>query len=332
MQILDNAIINREFKNIYLIFGEEYYLKNLYEKKLVDAIVSEETKMMNFNLLEEKSISVDKIEEISNTLPFMNDYRLLLIKDSKLFIEGKKAETDKLLKYINNIPNTTIIIFVEEKVDKKFKIFKEIKKLGEVCEFNSLSEQDLTKWILNKLSESSKKMSLETCIYLIRNVGGNMEVISNELEKLINFKNEQEITKKDIDEICTKSIESRIFDLVSAIGNKDTNKALTLYKALIFNKTSPFMILSMIARQFRIILQVKYLDKQNKNIMEISNNLGLRDFIVKEALKQSKNFKSFKILLNAINDCVETDNKCKIGLLKDDLAIEMLIVKYCNIN
>ncbi|MDE6182604.1 MAG: DNA polymerase III subunit delta, partial [Eubacteriales bacterium] len=176
----------------------------------------------------------------------------------------------------------------------------------------------------------NKKISMDNIIYLIRNVGGSMDMLYNEINKLINYKKEEQITKQDIDTICTKSIESKVFELIDAIGNKKIEQAVGIYKNLIFNKIAPFMILSMIARQFRIILQVKYLDRQGKNIPSIANELGLRDFVVKQALAQSKYFTN-KVLLEAINECLEIDNKAKTGIIQDELGVEMIIIKYSSI-
>lgn len=330
MQSLDNSIKDKDFNNLYLIFGEEKYLKEEYEKKLTNSIVSESTKMMNFDILEGKATTVFKIKEISDTLPFMNDYRLIIIKNSGLLYEGRKSETEILIDYIKNIPKTTVILFIEEKVDKKLKIFKEIKKIGEVCEFSFLNEKDLADWVLSTINAQDKIMSKDDAIYLIRNVGCSMEVIYNELNKLISYKAENQITRNDIDSICTKSVESKVFQLVDSIGLKKTEQAINIYKNLIFNKTSPFMILSMIYRQFKIILQVKYLQAKSKTIQQISAELGLRDFIVRTALIQSKNFKN-KVLLQAIDDCLELDNQCKTGIIQDQLGVEMLIIKYSSL-
>ncbi len=155
-----------------------------------------------------------------------------------------------------------------------------------------------------------------------------MEILLNEINKLISFKGSStKITINDIDNICTKSIESKIFDLINFMSNKDMDNAIKIYKNLIVNKTSPFVILNMISRQFRIILQTKYLYNKNYSINNIVSELELRDFIVKEAIKQSKNF-SIKILLQAINECLEIDNNIKTGKIIDEIAIELLIIKY----
>ena len=196
---------------------------------------------------------------------------------------------------------------------------------------NMSSENELVNWILNIFKDNNKDISTKEALYMIRNIGFNMEILLNEINKLISFKNTNDkITINDIDTICTKSIESKIFDLINFMANKNMQNAISIYKNLLVNKTSPFIILNMIARQFRIILQVKYLYNKGYNINSISSELGLRDFIVKEAFKQSKNF-SIKVLLQALNECLTTDENIKTGKMLDELAVELLIIKYTSI-
>ncbi len=331
MKVLDTHIKNKTFSNIYLIFGEEEYLKNTYEKKLISSIISEDLKMMNFDIFEGKNTNVSQIIDACDTMPFMSPYRLVVLKNTGLIIEGRKNDSALLEQYISNLPKTTIIIFIEDKIDKKLKLFKTISKIGSVHQMNMSSENELVNWILNVFKDNNKDISTKEALYMIRNIGFNMEILLNEINKLISFKNNNDkITINDIDTICTKSVESKIFDLINFMANKNMQSAISIYKNLLVNKTSPFIILNMIARQFRIILQVKYLYNKGYNINSISSELGLRDFIVKEAFKQSKNF-SIKILLQALNECLATDENIKTGKMLDELAVELLIIKYTSI-
>lgn len=328
MKTLENHIKNKTFSNIYVIFGEEEYLKNIYEKKLISNIVDENFKMMNFDIFEGKNVNISKIIDACDTMPFMSDYRVVILKNTGLIYDAKKDDTNKLENYLHILPKTTILIFIEEKIDKKLKIFKTISNIGTFHKIGILSENELVNWILSIFKDNNKNISTKEALYIIRNIGFNMEILLNEINKLISFKSSgTKITINDIDNICTKSIESKIFDLINFMSNKDMDNAIKIYKNLIINKTSPFVILNMISRQFRIILQTKYLYNKNYSINNIASELELRDFIVKEAIKQSKNF-SIKILLQAINECLEIDNNIKTGKIIDEIAIELLIIKY----
>lgn len=331
MKVLENHIKDKTFSNIYLIFGEEHYLKNIYEKNLISNIISDDLKMMNFDIFEGKNTSISQIIDACDTMPMMSQYRVVVLKNTGLIVEGRKDDSSKLEKYLSTLPKSTILIFIEEKIDKKLKIFKTISNIGSIHQMSIPSENELISWILNIFKENNKSISTKEAIYMIRNIGFNMEILSNEINKLISFKkNSEKITINDIDSICTKSVESKIFDLINFMANKNMESAISTYKNLLTNKTSPFVVLNMIARQFRIILQTKYLYNKSYNINSIASELGLRDFMVKEALNQSKNF-SIKILLQALNDCLNTDESIKTGKMTDELAVELLIIKYTSI-
>lgn len=328
MKNIDKHLEKRDFFNLYLIYGNEEYLKKEYENKFIKSILTEEDRFMNFNYFEGKSITAENIIETSETLPFFAKHRLIIIKDSGFLYEGKKQESEKLTEYINKLPKTSIIIFFEKNVDKRLKIFKEFKKIAYITEINYLKETDLCVWISNIFNMHSKKIDTSTIIYLIRFVGSDMKLLYNEVNKILDYKNlEDFISKEDIEKICTKSLETTVFELISSIGSKDLAKAIDLYNNLLFNKISPFMVLSMIYRQFKLILQVKYLNNQGFSTSEISKKLSILDFIVKDCIKQGKNFTN-KILLKGLEDCLITDFNIKTGKIQDILAVEVLIIKY----
>lgn len=328
MKNLKEDIKNKNFKKVYLLYGEEDYLKKYYEKEIKKSIIANGAEIMNLDIFEENDIETGKIIDACETLPFMNKFRLVIIKNSSFFIQGKKNETEKINDYINNIPETSIIVFIENKIDKRNKLFKSINSIGRCTEFKTPYDNDLIQWIKKLFTAENKSIDNNTAMFLIRTVGNKMEALNTEIEKLLNYKKDSlEISKQDIENICIKSLETKIFDLVDAIGNKKPEIALDIYNNMILLKESPIMILSMIARQFRIILQSKYLLKQGKTIDEISKRINQRNFVVKECLNQSRNFTN-KLLIKALNDCLECDINIKTGKISDKLGVEMIILNY----
>jgi len=330
MKNLESDIKEKNFKNIYLFYGDEEYLKKEYEYKFRKSIIPDGMDIMNFNVYEGNKININDLIDNSEMLPFMNDYRLIIIRKSDLFIKIKKDDYNKLNKYMQDILKSTILIFIENKIDKRNSLFKTVNKLGYVCEFNTPKENKLAQWIENIVLKSGKSISNSTVIYFIRNVGGNMETLKNEVDKLIDFSTGNTITIEDVNNICTKSIESQIFELVSFIGNKKVEKAINIYNNMLIQKQQPIVILSMIARQFRLIMQSKYLYKRNSYTPEqIAYEISSREFMVKRYISQSYNF-TVKGLINAIEECLETDIKIKTGQINDKIAVEMIIIKYAS--
>lgn len=155
-----------------------------------------------------------------------------------------------------------------------------------------------------------------------------MENIERELQKLIAYKGSQgDVQPEDIRAVCTVSLEAKVFDLVRAVAEKKAEKALQIYHDLILLKESPYMVLSLISRQFRMILQSMLLSQTGMTNSAIAARLELRDFAVKGYLQQSRRF-SPEGWKRALKDCLETDLAIKSGKMGEEAAVELLILRY----
>lgn len=116
MNILKQNLKSHNFMKCYLFYGNEQYLKNYYEKKLKNAILTSNPEM-NFDIFEGKDIDVDSIINSADTLPFLSDKRIVVIKESELFQNGKNNDTEKIKQYLNDMPQSTCILFIENEID-----------------------------------------------------------------------------------------------------------------------------------------------------------------------------------------------------------------------
>ena len=174
------------------------------------------------------------------------------------------------------------------------------------------------------------EMDAEVSGLFLQTVGSDMENIEGELMKLIAYKGEEKmISVEDIREVCTVSLEAIVFDLVKAVAEKRPEKAVQIYRQLLFQKESPYMILSLITRQFRFILETKLFSESGLTNDAIAVKLGVRDFAVREYLKQSKRFPA-EGWKQAMRDCLQTDLDIKLGKAAEETAVELLIMKYAS--
>ncbi len=330
MNILKSDIKNKTYKRIYLFYGEENYLKKHYEKQMNEKIVDEAMAMMNSDVFEGKNAAVENMINSVETLPFMSEYRLVIIKDTQLFESGRKDDTAKIVEAIENIPETTVLVFVEEKIDKRNSLYKKIASLKEahIVEFKTPSEKELITWVNNLFKVRGKTIDTKTILYLLRISSADMETVLLETEKICAYKSsETVVTLEDINSICTKNLETKIFDLVDAIGNKIPETALDIFNNLILLKESPIMVLSMIGRQFRLIMESKILLERGNTSAQIAEVLGQRSFVISECIKQGKNF-SMASIKDAVKQCLEIDIKIKTGQIDGKLAVETLILQF----
>jgi len=321
MQILNQDIKERTFKPVYLLFGEESFLKTSYKNRLKSAVIGDDT--MNFSGFAGKGLDLDEVIRMADTMPFFTEYRLILIEDSGFF----KNAADKLVEYLPTMPDTTCLLFVESEVDKRNRLYKKVKELGYAAEMKRQDTAQLAKWAGTMLAKEGKKITSRTMDVFLSMTGDDMEHIRMELEKLISYTLGRDvITEADIEAICTVRVTSKVFDMVSAIVNRNPRKAMDLYEDLLTLKEPPMRILFLIARQFNQLLQVKELLGRGMDRSGIAARLKMQPFVVGKVMPQAKQF-SREQILSYVKFCVDTEEAVKSGRLQDRLAVELLITK-----
>lgn len=321
MQTLNQDIKNRTFRLVYLLYGEEAFLKNSYKKRLREAIVGDDT--MNLSVFEGKNPDVDELIRMADTMPFFADRRMVLVEDSGLF----KTASDEMVAYLPSLPETTCLVFVESEVDKRGRMYKKVKELGYAAELGRQNAAQLSRWAGGILSKEGKKITGRTMELFLHMAGDDMESIRTELEKLIGYTYGRDvITEEDVRQVCSTQAENRIFDMVAAIVNRQTKRAMELYEDLLTLKEPPMRILFLIARQFNQILQVKELMEKGLDKGAIASKLKLQPFVVGRTMPQAKRFTRAQ-LLSCVQICVDAEEAVKTGRLSDRLAVELLITQ-----
>ena len=323
MQTLTQDMKEHSFKPVYLIYGDEVFLKNSYKNKMKAAITDGDT--VNFNQFEGKGIDIKELISLSDTMPFFAEKRLILIEDSGFF----KSPAEELAAYLSQIPDTTCMIFVESEVDKRSRMFKKVKEVGYVCEMGRQDLGQLAKWAGTLLSREGKKITGNTMELFLSKTGDDMENIRMELEKLVSYTLGRDIiTADDVEAICTERITNKIFEMVTAIVNRQTRKAMDLYEDLLTLKEPPMRILFLIARQFNQLLQVKELMGKGMDKSGIALKLKIPPFAAGKIMPQARSF-SKEAILSYVNLCVDAEEAVKTGKLLDRLAVELLLThKY----
>lgn len=333
MKTLKKNWKNHEFSRCYLFYGTETYLIREYEAALTKAILPDGAEMMNHDIFEEKRATAAAIMDAAETLPFLNEKRLVTVRNSEFFQKaGRKEEGEKLKAFLADLPETVCLLFIEEKAEKTNGLYKAVAKYGQAVEFKKPTEKDLGTWIKKRCKDNGVEMSEGVLNLFLQTVDHDMENIDGELQKLMAYKGEEkEIKAEDIRAVCTVSLEARVFDLVKAVAEKRPEKAVQIYHTLLSMKESPYMVLSLVTRQFRLILETMLLSQSGMTNDAIGARLEIRDFAVREYLRQSKRF-SAEDWKKALRDCLQADLDIKSGKAAEETAVELLIMKYSGEN
>lgn len=323
MKSLNEDLKNGNLKQLYLLYGDEAYLRKQYRDRLKKALILDGD-TMNYAYYEGKGVNPKEIIDLAETMPFFAERRVIVLQNTGFL----KNAAPELADYIKEMPETTSMIFVEEEVDKRGKLFKTIKDKGRVVELTRQDDSTLIRWVYGMAKREGLAMTESVAKYFLGKVGNDMENIQKELEKLFCYcMGRKEIKVADIDEICTTQITNHIFDMVDAVANKEQKKALDYYYELLALKEPPMRILYLLVRQFRILMEIKELDRLGFAPKEMASKVGIMPFLVNKYRGQAKSFKR-KELRQIIEEGVLTEENVKTGKMGDVLSVELFLVEY----
>ena len=275
MKQLNEDIKTGQLKKVYLLWGQEAYLRKQYRDRLRSALAGEDT--MNCHYFQGKDTDTGEIIDLAETLPFLAPRRVIIVEDSGLFKKGGEA----LAEYLKRAADAAYFVFIEEEVDKRSRLYKAVKETGRITEFSVQDENTLCRWIAGMAAREKKGITEHSIRYFLEKTGTDMANIRMELEKLFCYTADRNtITEEDIDKICTRKVSNQIFDMISALAEKKQKKALALYYDLLALKEPPMRILFLIGRQFNLLMQVKECRKKGYDNRTIAGKTGLRDFLV----------------------------------------------------
>ena len=321
MRQINEDIKQGNFKQAYLLYGEERYLRRQYRERLRKALCSDGD-TMNTHFYEGKNVAVGEIIDLAETLPFLAERRVIFISNSGLF----KSGGEQMAEYLAAPCETTFFVFMESEVDKRSKLFKTVQSKGYAAEFAIQDEKTLMRWSAGVLAKDNKKISENTLQLLLSKTGTDMENIQMELEKLICYCMDRDvITAADVEAVCAARISNHIFDMINAVADKQQRRALDQYYDLLALKEPPMRILFLIARQCNMLLQAKELKSKGYDNRTISSKLGVAPFIASKYLNQASKFKS-ATLRTAVEKCVDAEEAVKTGRMNDVMSVEILIM------
>lgn len=322
MKSLNEDIKTGKFRQVYLLYGEEAYLKKQYKDRMTKAMLPEGD-TMNYAYYEGKGISPAELIDLAETMPFFAERRLIVVENSGFF----KNATPELADYMKTLPDTTCFLFIENDVDKRGKMYKAVKDKGRIVEMGRQDEKTLLYWIAGNVKREGRQIKESTARYLVAKTGTDMENLEKELEKLFAYTlGQNEITAQDVDDICTTQITNKIFEMVEAVAAKQQKKALDYYYDLLALKEPPMRILYLLSRQFKLLLEVKDLLGRGYDKSQIAKTAGLHPFVAGKYMQQCRTFTKDE-LRSILEESANMEEMVKTGRMNDVMSVELFIVK-----
>ena len=298
-------------------------MKKQYKDRMTKAIIPDGD-TMNYAYYEGKGINPAELVDLAETMPFFAERRLIVAENSGFF----KNATPELADYIKSMPDTTCLLFIENEVDKRGKMYKAVKDRGRIVEMGRQDEKTLLYWIAGNVKKEGRQIKESTARYLVSKTGTDMENLEKELEKLFSYTlGKDEITAADIDDICTTQITNKIFDMIEAVAAKRQKQALDYYYDLLALKEPPMRILYLLSRQFKLLLEVKDLMGRGNDKAQIAKTAKLHPFVAGKYMQQCRTFSKAE-LRDIMEEAASTEEMVKTGRMNDVMSVEIFIVKF----
>jgi DNA polymerase-3 subunit delta len=328
-------IKQKQFAPVYLLYGTESFLAEeflaLARREMVDPANAD----LNIGVYDCTEVALSDILQDAETFPFMAEHRLVIARQA-YFLTGAKptvkveADPDMLLSYLENPPSyTSLILHVEaDKLDERKKLVKALQQKARVIPFQPLRDGDLYAWIERRAETYGARIDRPQAMKLAERVGSDLRLLDKELEKMALYVGTEAavITDEVIDLLSSRTLEQDVFALIEQVVAGRLEQAFrTLYDCL---KTGeePIKLLALLARQFRLLLQVKQWAPRGYTQQQLSGMLKVHPYAVKKAAEQARHFTeaSLRRLLALL---AEEDFRMKSGQVDKRLAVELFMTR-----
>ena len=271
-------------------------------------------------------VPLNNLRQACSAMPFLAKMRLVIVSD--LFAaKPDKSYLKELADYLPHMPETTRLVFLEsDELSGSHAILKlaEAEKTGFAKLFRPLDGPQLDRWIRQQVEARNGRIAPHAIHLLSINIGSNMEILENEIEKLTLYKGEAEITGDDVTLLSPYLAEASIFDLVDALGNRNSKKASLLLQQKFQEGADPFYLFSMFVRQFRLLIQVKEMVDAGSRAQAISQRLKMHSFVAGKLYQQSAQF-SLPQLEQIYRHLLDVDVAVKTGRNDMVTALNLLV-------
>lgn len=325
-------IKENDFKNAYLIYGEESYLKEFYISQMREKIVDKTFESFNYHFFDGKDTSLDEILKDAQMLPMMSEYNFVVARDYPA--DKTQADIKLIEEYLSDCPDTTVFVLWYDALEPdvksaKFKkLVKAFDSAGAVVNLQKRSESDVAKLLVNGAKKRGALISIDNAKYLISVSGNDMKILLNELDKLSYFVKDGEITRDIIDDMATKCLQARIYDLSKFVVAGNSDKAYEVLDTLFAMKEEPVIILSAISGVYVDMYRVKCAKAAGYTYDDVAKHYNYRgrEFALRNASRDCASL-SEKQLTSSLDAITDADMKMKSTAVDKKLLIEELIVK-----
>ena len=324
------------YQPVYFFYGEEVLLRQRALKILEKQILPEGLEDFNKDILLGNEASPKQIAEMAMNLPFMANYRLLIVQSPLSFLSIPKSDKagQEAIRYLLDYletpnPQCCLVFLSEDALGKTGALNKKLQEKAVQVEFAPLKGKVLEKWIVDYVTAAGQKIDLAAVGYLSSMNRFDLQIMEQELQKLLSYCRETPvISLRHVQDIVTKTVETNIFSLSDSIGNKKGTEALRVLRDMFYLGETPFKLIGFLARHFRNLVLMKDYQRMGYNETQIKEKTKLHPFVIKKSLRQAEQF-SMQQLVKALERLLRVETELKSTTANGEELLEQFIIELC---
>ena len=294
---------------LYLLHGEETYLRDHYLGRLRERLLAGGMGTFNLHQIPARDMSPRALEEAVDCLPMMGERTLVEITDYDLFKAGEK-DREEYVRIFSQLPEYVCVVFVYDLIDYKgdarTRLAGALKEHGTVVNFVRQDQGDLVDWVRRRFHALGKEIDSRTALDLIFLCGDLMTNLVGEIEKIGAYAKGKHITMEDIQAVATPQLDAVVFRMTDAIGEGNFDRAAAVLGELYQMQEPPVKIMWSLGRQMRQLYSARLCLEQGRGSGQVAQLWGLKPYPADKLVKSARRF-TLAWCRRAVIRCAQTD-------------------------
>ncbi len=325
----DRLISSRQIPSLLLFEGDEEYMKQSALNALRRLLLPEGLEDLNETVLD--APETDQLISASETLPFMADRRLIVVRDHPALF-GRAEADEKLIGYLAGVPSSTVLLFYcTKKPDGRKKLYLAVRKQNGIVTFSPLKDRELTSFVTSSFRDLGKECDEHTADYLIFTCGSDTGLLTTEIAKIASHAADSSaVLPDDVRLLATPSAECTVFQMVDAVVSGQNERAFRLMRNQLLAGTDRLYMLSMLLRQFRLLQHIRIMQYEKVPRDSIRSALGVPSFAADQYVRQAGMYTNAQIK-KAVAICFDTEYAVKSGRMNQEGSLESVMLKLLSL-
>ena len=280
--------------------------------RIISAFVAEHGDLA-LERLDGQEADFSSLRAALTSLPFLADRKMAILRAPG----ANKQFAENFEQLSAEIPETTDVVIIEPKLDKRLGYYKFLKQQTDFRDFPELDPGGLARWLVDTAKSGGGSLSPADARYLVERAGANQQILSNELEKLLLY--DPKVSHQTIDLLTDPAPQSTIFQLLEAAFAGNAKQTLKLYAEQRALKVEPAQIIAMLAWQLHVLAVIKTAGDRGADA--IAQEAKINPFVVRKSQTIARNL-SLTQLKKLVNDLLKIDVASKRTNIDPDEVLQ----------